>query len=218
MCSRRTSRQGSYPPDDWPLFPGQGEAYEHCLREHGRQSRWIAFIDLDEFLFSPTGKPLPEVLPDYEQWPAVAVNWATFGTSGHRTPPPGLTIENYLRRAADQAETNEYVNGSSTRAALRPGRGMNPHVFEYESGVAVNGTDVSARAASNPEPPGLPPRLRINHYRTRSLQEAREKLTRPMAANGKLREVLDDDKLSELLDETITIYVPALRDALGVRA
>ena len=94
---------------DWPLFPGQGEAYEHCLREHGRQSRWIAFIDLDEFLFSPTGKPLPEVLPDYEQWPAVAVNWATFGTSGHRTPPPGLTIENYLRRAADQTETKEYV-------------------------------------------------------------------------------------------------------------
>ena len=61
-------------------------------------------------------------------------------------------------------------------------------------------------------------RLRINHYRTRSLQEAREKLARPMAANGKLRLVWDHDKLSELLDETITIYVPALRDALGVRA
>ena len=74
---------------DWPIDPGQVQAANHCLEHHRDESRWIAFLDLDEFLFSPTGRPLPEVLADYEQWPGVVVNWATFGTSGHPQPATG---------------------------------------------------------------------------------------------------------------------------------
>src|SRR4051794_892070 len=70
---------------DWPDEPGQASAYLDCLNEHREVARWIAFIDLDEFLFSPTLAPLPEVLPDYEEWPGVSINWATFGPSGHET-------------------------------------------------------------------------------------------------------------------------------------
>src|SRR5438309_11534779 len=74
----------------WPMRPGQLPAYNHCLAKHGDESRWIAFLDLDEFLFSPTLRPLPELLAEYEQHPAVVVNWMMFGTSGHLTRPPGL--------------------------------------------------------------------------------------------------------------------------------
>ena len=58
---------------DWPVLDGrvgQIAAYNDCLRWHRHDSRWIAFIDLDEFFFSPSGEPLPAVLADYEQWPA----------------------------------------------------------------------------------------------------------------------------------------------------
>ncbi len=40
----------------WPDVPGQASAYEDCLRRHRTDTRWIAFIDIDEFLFSPTGE------------------------------------------------------------------------------------------------------------------------------------------------------------------
>ena len=46
----------------WPDEPGQITAYAHCLETRRDQARWIAFIDLDEFLFSPTLAPLPEIL------------------------------------------------------------------------------------------------------------------------------------------------------------
>src|SRR3954451_873749 len=49
---------------DWQIDPGQVEAYEDCIHRHGSESRWIAFIDIDEFLFSPTGEPVPSVLHD----------------------------------------------------------------------------------------------------------------------------------------------------------
>ena len=79
-------------------FPGQVQAYDDCIERHRDDSRWIAFIDIDEFLFSPTGRPLPEVLRRYERWPAVGVNRVTFGTSGHEIRAPGLVLENYTRR------------------------------------------------------------------------------------------------------------------------
>ena len=74
---------------DWPEHPGQRGAYDHCLRAHEGDSRWIAFIDADEFLFSPLGVPLPEILRELEDAPGVGVSWILFGTSGHETPRPG---------------------------------------------------------------------------------------------------------------------------------
>ena len=46
---------GTVELNDWPLFPGQVQAYNDCIERHREDSRWIAFVDIDEFLFSPTG-------------------------------------------------------------------------------------------------------------------------------------------------------------------
>src|SRR5215212_862463 len=48
---------GSVVRHRWDVHPGQGAAYDHCLENHGAEARWLAFIDCDEFLFSPTGRP-----------------------------------------------------------------------------------------------------------------------------------------------------------------
>ena len=58
-------------------------------------------------LLAQAGSPCPTVLSEYEEWPGVAVRWAMFGTSGHRTEPPGLVIENYLRGSARQQHQHE---------------------------------------------------------------------------------------------------------------
>ena len=41
---------------------GQGWAYADALRRARGRTRWLAFIDVDEFLFSPGPTPLPDVL------------------------------------------------------------------------------------------------------------------------------------------------------------
>ncbi len=41
----------------WPFVPGMLSAYEDCLRRHRDDARWIAFLDIDEFLFSPPASP-----------------------------------------------------------------------------------------------------------------------------------------------------------------
>jgi len=58
---------GSVVLHEWPQHPAQLQAYEHCLKTHGNEADWIAFIDVDEFLFSPNAKLLPDVLAAFTQ-------------------------------------------------------------------------------------------------------------------------------------------------------
>jgi hypothetical protein len=200
---------------DWPEFPGQTSAYKHC-RSQGPRSRWIAFIDTDEFLFSPTLRPLPEVLADFERWPAVVVNWAVFGHSGHRERPPGLVIESYLERAQDLSPINAFVKSIVDPArAIGCRRDTSVHIFTFTEGSPV---DEQRRERPNVRArvePGSFSLLRINHYFTKSEEEWRDKSSKPMAANGQMRDSDIDEDLDAVHDETITAYLPALRAALA---
>jgi hypothetical protein len=153
---------------EWPIHPGLAAAFDHCVEHHRLDSRWIAFIDIDEFLFSPTGKALAEILAGYEQYPGVCVTRADFGTSGHQSKPPGLVIENYLRRRT-------YTPGAEThmKSIVDPARVVrcrNAHWFDYaDAGSAVdeNEQPVAAVLPFTKSPASLS-LLRINHYVTKS--------------------------------------------------
>jgi hypothetical protein len=218
-------REGTVVLRDWPLFPGQRAAYDHTLREHRNESRWIAFIDIDEFLYSPKGAALPEVLADYEQWPGLGVNRLRFGTSGHRVPPGGLVIENYVHRAP----RSRYLV-KSVVDPRRTSHCLTAHVFAYTDGNAVDEKERPLVHADD-APPDLPienaslterftvARLCINHYATRSEEEFRRKVARAQADTGRpiatpipVERVLHN--FNRQRDETLLRYVPALREAV----
>lgn len=97
---------------DWPVpwkSGAQTKAYLHALGRLRGRTRWAAFIDIDEFLFSPTGAPLPQVLKQYEGHGGVVVNWQCYGSSGHQKRPSGLTIERFTRRARTEWARNRRV-------------------------------------------------------------------------------------------------------------
>ena len=201
---------------DWPVYPqGQMPAYEHCLREHMYDATWMAFMDIDEFLFSPTKQPVAEMLSGYHAWPGVAVNGAIFGTSGHRRKPDGLVIENYVHRAA------HWRLNSIRKMIVRPPlvlgcpRG-NPHQFIYREGFAV---DENGRHVTQYEPYCSFHLFRINHYWTKSEEEAKVRFGRPRSDTGVPREwgeFLDTvEPLNELRDEAILHYLPDLRACLS---
>jgi hypothetical protein len=200
---------------DWPLGDKpQVPAYRHCLDEHGHESRWIAFIDADEFLFSPTGSSLPHLLQEYEEWPGVGVNTVRFGTSGHRTRPTELVIESYLRRA-DEHSLNNIIK--SIVDPSRVSRCGTAHYFYYESGFAVDEQkrpiDEGVRYAQSVSFS----RLRVNHYWMKSVEEYRAKWARVKPDTGEPRK--DDLERFEVIfnaerDETILMYLPGLRTAL----
>jgi hypothetical protein len=206
---------------DWPMpyVPGQREAYNHCIANHCEEARWIAFIDVDEFLFSPTYRPVPEVLKEFERWPGVAVNAPRFGTSGHLTKPGGLVIENYVTHM--RQDSDRIVKSIVDPAAVESSAGA--HVFNYlrRSAVDERGYPVHIGATKTPSFE----RLRINHYYWKSVEELTERQTGRTAGPGRAwREPPTAEQIARLeaehgeRDETILPYVEPLREALARRA
>jgi hypothetical protein len=185
---------------DWPLHwksGAQAKAFLDALDRLRGRSRWAAFIDIDEFLFSPTGSSVAEVLRQYEGHAGVIVNWQCYGSSGHKTGPDGLTIERYTWRAKTNWPRNRRVKTIvDPLLALEP---QSAHLFKVQPGHAlVTENFEPVRVVRRPNGrrrlrhlsallPYLPfdpysktepsisrvsvSKLRINHYVTRSEEE-----------------------------------------------
>jgi hypothetical protein len=124
----------------WPVsFEefAQTRAYNDCLHRFGTGFRWLAMLDIDEFLFSPEEKHLPTVLDDYTEFPGVLVNWQVYGSSGHIQSPGGLVIENFVNRAP-----TAWIRNKKSKTIIDPSRTksvLNAHYAEYIDGaLAVN--------------------------------------------------------------------------------
>ncbi|MGB7894786.1 MAG: FkbM family methyltransferase [Microcoleus sp.] len=197
---------------DWPLIPGQLPAYEHCLENYRQGSEWIAFIDLDEFLFPTEKDDLKEVLEEFDDCPAVAVNWLVFGSSGHKTRPEGLQIENFTKRGVNDWEINKHIKSIVRPVeAMRP---LSPHDFTYLND-RVAATESKKPIVGPWSTTNSVQKLRINHYTTRSLQESKEKMFRGIADALVPRPwMFDTTDRNEVEDLTIQRFVPQLRQAV----
>jgi hypothetical protein len=201
-------------PGDEPDVPAQAKCNFHCVERHRDETRWIAFIDLDEFLFSPTGRPVPELLPEYEYASALWISRAEFGASGHRTKPDGLLIENYTRR--EDGATMNMKRIANPERIIAPGI----HPTTYSEGPFV---DTEHEPVHKPVGPPRLDKLRLNHYFTKSEEEARVKADRLRPSDAKPHVALQRNlagvlaQLDRVTDTTIQMYLPALRDALAAR-
>jgi hypothetical protein len=116
-------------------------AYNACLRTYRHHARWLAFIDIDEFLYAKENDSLLNVLRRYEQFPAVAINWLMFSSSGHILKPEGLVIENYT---CCQVARNKHVRLIVN--PLKTERLVSAHeAIFYDGHYAVNEQKIEVR-------------------------------------------------------------------------
>jgi len=199
---------------EWPAVPGQRSAYLHCVRTRWREAKWIAFLDLDEFLFSPLQIDIRPILRSYADVPALYVYSSRFGSSGHVTRPDLPVVEAYLRREPlGMMDTGKsIVNPRFVRNI------PNSHHFALWRGRTV---DTSRRPTESPRVEVAVDRmpvydvLRINHYFYKSREDLVEKTARGDAFYGGPREferqLVGDDIANTEEDHTI---VPLWREIL----
>lgn len=200
----------------WPDKPGQKSAFEDCLRRHRTDTRWLAFIDVDEFLFSPGGRPVRELLRGFDRCPGVVVNWRVYGTNGWQTPPDGLVIENYLMRGLDTHSTNIFVKEIAyPRLTVGPVNG--PHYFRHRGGVPPVGEDNAVADLWGFRKPPTADILRINHYYAKSWEQYERKVARGCGWNGRVGVASGKLPDAEIRDDIILRFAPALRTALSQR-
>ncbi len=185
---------------DWPIPVGQLGAYRDCVARHWRDAAWIAFIDIDEFLFAPNGDDIPTVLQDYADLPGLLVYGTFFGSSGHDRRPVRPVTEAYTWRAGV-----DFACSGKTIANPRHIRTIgNVHLFRYWTGETL---DTSRRTHEVGRIAPVFDRLRFHHYWSRSLEDLHVKVGRGDASTPDQRHLpwhLDyESKLNEIEDRSI---------------
>lgn len=68
---------------EWPMAQGQIPAYNNCIENYSSETKWIGFIDLDEFVVPNHDNTIYDFLSRFEKnRPVVFINWKIFCSSG----------------------------------------------------------------------------------------------------------------------------------------
>ena len=209
----------------WPGRAVQAAAYRDAVRRTKKRTAWLAFIDADEFLFSPKGR-MPEVLKAYEAYPGIGANWLMYGPNGHEKRPEGLVMDNYTATIKDYGQP---VN-RHTKSIVRPKYFLcmyNPHYAIYKGGRYAVSEDLENidNYSSFSEQAGRVftkfnhrTVFRVNHYSTRSLEDLRVKCERGYpdgSANAVFEEQLRIYRDPQTEDFTIRPYADLVRESFG---
>ncbi len=182
-------------------FPGyrrQLAAYDHCMEHHRLDTRWLAFIDLDEFIVPMNGETVREFLSHHEDASAVEINWLIFGSSGAQKKLPGTMMERFRRHSLPNHILNRHV-----KTIVNPRRVFNMigcHEAARISGYAVDSHGMPLKKSFRDREPQQDV-IRINHYAVRSFEEFLEKQNRGRASGRNKtveREYFDRFDLNDL--------------------
>jgi len=79
--------------------------YEKYFRPILSTTKWMAILDLDEFLYSPVTLNLPEILKQFTNQSQILIDWLHFGSSGHVYQPQSVVEGFQMRSEFDTTKT-----------------------------------------------------------------------------------------------------------------
>ena len=176
----------------------------------------MALLDTDEFLFSPSGYSLVQVLEKYNAYGGVALAWLRFGTSNHLVPPPLLTTEAYTRRMKDPSN-----NWKNIVQPARVGGVADVHEILFHSGYyAVDERHQQVSRHTNRNVDRSYSVFRLHHYFTRSCLDWWLRVYDRGAVSGAVKKYKFSDlkyynRANELVDKTALRLAAQLRDQLN---
>jgi hypothetical protein len=236
--------EGCVTLQSWPIpfhLRAPHKAYADCLERVRGRARWLACLDLDEFLFSPRAYRLDPVLREFEDYPGVVVRWQVYGSSGELHASRAPVISRFNRRSP-----TGWIRNRSVKSIVDPSRALRPegvHHFVYRDGdLAVTESKEPVRVRQRPRlkkylrplyrllgpavryvDPYVRTRfssrtmsvdlLRINHYPVKSREEflRKARLKREKKRYDGIDYFAYHDR-NEVLDPILHRYLPALRE------
>jgi hypothetical protein len=208
---------------DYVYFPGSGvnnqiRSYVDIVRRVRNSVKWLAVIDIDEFLV-PVEKTIIDIVNDlqtavrqkeHKKLFGLAIRWVQYGYGGHYIKPDGLVIENFRKNSGAVRYTKSIIN---PRAAFYtvPLSAHAPVYLDFSFGRTETGE-------KHPwESPISVNTIRVNHYFTKSYEEFCKKIERNKAGLpecGYMLPEYDPDYMSQYVDPIMDKYVEPLRRAV----
>lgn len=176
-------------------------AYAHCLQNFGHSAKWLAFIDLDEFICPLEGSDIRPLLAGYEDYAALGLSWKCFNSGGHLSSPKGLIIKNYLERFPRESAINLHI-----KSIVQPEKvsGVHtPHSFWPKDGEAASSAGRRPITSGTAMTPICWEKAVVNHYILKSQEDAQRRMLRGRADIESDRPTVDNDDFRRMANEPV---------------
>ena len=176
-------------------FPGSSQqliAYNLFVQTYKRKHTWAAFIDCDEFIVLKKHTSIADLLREYHDCQALALQWIMFGTSHEVSYRDEPVTKRFQHCSKDVHPLFKSICKLSIIQDYK-----NPHKPRLLSGNVVDTNWKTIPFHENEHPSGPVDVACIHHYYTKSEEEFRKKIERGKADM--------DEKRSQ--DELIDIHL-----------
>lgn len=212
---------------DWPSkekggnwMPDQRRAYNQCISGSIHKTKWLALIDVDEFLVPVDKNTVPEYLAEFDERPnvgGVKINWQLFGSSHLKILPNDKLLIEALTLKAPWDYAEDVPNNTVVKTIVRP---------EAVATYRIHEGDYKApyfaypRGGEGRMQPVKIDRIQLNHYWTRAedyfYDVKIDRRLRFMPRNYKEVMLKKLGQLNQVEDTLILKYAPQLRERMGL--
>jgi len=159
-------------------FRPQLQAYKKFIEQRSGNTKWVAVIDVDEYIVPKSSSDIRDYLSEYEDYAGLAIPWVVFGSNNNETrpsEPTPLAFPNYLYK------------GTVVKSIIQPEHAIpyvvNPHFFYFKSGKYCVNEDrfpvYGSRTYHSSQS------IQINHYQFMSREDYLVKVRRGCADQNK---------------------------------
>lgn len=203
---------------DYTYWPGKAQqqiAYTDGFNKIANQTKWLAVIDLDEFLVATDYDNIVDFLKTLpKNFAQLVIGWEQYGSSGHKKKPKGLVIENYKYHAAHSWGMKSIVNPRLVYET------KNPHTHEVAGFIIDENGKKLGRIIQDENRNITTHKIRVNHYVTKSFDEYIARMNQGSATKQISAEYRGIEKFkwydrNEVYDYIMEKYVKKLKKISG---
>ncbi len=203
----------------YKFFPGknmQMPAYKDSLKYNRFKAKYMAIIDIDEFIVPVIHNTIPEFIDYLEKKinhkiDSLGINWLMHGYSGFYTKQNDGVIKTFKRCDYNYKENKTVKSIINMRSVIDI---INPHFAIHRIGAKI----VNSKGENMQGPYTQPNHeyIRINHYWSKSFEELVERTKKGKADgnNYPINLTFIPDYLSVDEDKEIEKFIPLLNDKL----
>ncbi len=176
---------------DYKYWPGRRQqltVYDDCFENHRFETRWLAVIDLDEFIVPLKDSSIPQFLKGFESYSAVEINWLIYGSGGQKRKTDKPVMERFKFHSLPNNRLNRHIKSIVNPRKVYSMIGS--HEVARISGYAADSHGERIKKNFRDREPQQDI-IRINHYAVRSFEEFLEKQTRG-SVRGRNQRYFDD--------------------------
>lgn len=203
----------------YKYFPGecvQNAAYQDSIENNSNKVKFMAFIDLDEFITPLKHNTITEYIKNLEskighKIDALGVNWLIHGFNGHFHKPDGLVCKNFSRCSFSK-DINKHIKSIVNPRSVVIAH--HPHYFIHRIGSKIVNT--KGENIYGPFSETYFEEIVINHYITKSYEEYEKRMKKGKAdGSNPVKFSYSPDLFSEDENTFTERFIPVLHEKLN---